>query len=66
MDTKKRSLYKTISWHLVHIVMVSIIAITVTGSIKIAAILASTEMFLETFLFFAHERVWANLSKKVR
>lgn len=45
--------------------MVAIIALVVTGSIKVAAILASAELIWESFAYFAHERVWAKLGHKV-
>jgi uncharacterized membrane protein len=66
MESNKRSLYKTISWHTVHIVAVATISYLVTGSIKIAAILASAELVWESFAYYLHERVWARLGKKVK
>ena len=65
MDSNKRSLYKTISWHALHIVMVASVAYIVTGSVKIAAILASLEMLWESFAYYLHERAWARFGKKV-
>jgi uncharacterized membrane protein len=44
--------------------MVSTIAFVVTGSIKLAAVLVSAEMFFESFLYFTHERVWARVKVK--
>ena len=66
MDSYKRSIYKTISWHLLHVVMVATIAFIVTGSIKIAAILASAEMLWESFAYYIHERAWAKFGHKVK
>lgn len=66
MESNKRSIYKTISWHILHVVMVASIAFVVTGSIKIAAILASAEMLWESFAYYAHERAWARFGKKVK
>lgn len=66
MESNKRSLYKTISWHLLHITMVSIIAFIVTGSVKIAAILASAELIWESAAYFLHERAWAKFGNKVK
>lgn len=60
----KLILAKTVSWHIVHIAMVMSIAFFVTGSIKIAAILASVEMFAETFVYFAHESVWHKIKNR--
>lgn len=66
MDSTKRSIYKTISWHSLHLFMVAMIALVVTGSVKIAALLASAELIWESFAYFAHERVWAKFGHKVK
>jgi uncharacterized membrane protein len=66
MESTKRSFYKTISWHLFHIFMVMLVAFIVTGSMKVAAILASAEFLWESFAYFLHERVWAKFGNKVK
>ena len=66
MESTKRSIYKTISWHLLHMFMVALVAVLVTGSIKLAAILASAELVWESFAYFAHERLWAKFGNKVK
>lgn len=63
MDSNKRSLYKTISWHTLHVTMVAIISFVVTGSLKIAAILASAEFLWESFMYYVHERAWSKVKK---
>ena len=65
MDSHKKSIYKTLSWHILHIVMVATIALIVTGSIQIAALLASAEFVWESFAFYLHERAWAKFGSKV-
>ena len=66
MDSNKRSLYKTLSWHLLHVFMVGLVAFIVTGSIKLAAILASAELIWESFAYFAHERMWARFGSNIK
>lgn len=66
MESNKRSIYKTISWHALHIVMVATIALFVTGSMQIAALLASAEFLWESFAFYLHERAWAKFGHKVK
>ena len=66
MESTKKSIYKTISWHVLHLFMVSFIALIVTGSVKIAAILASAELIWESFAYFLHERVWAKWGHKIK
>ena len=46
--------------------MVGTTALIVTGSIKIAAILASAELVWESVAYFTHERVWAKFGHKVK
>lgn len=41
--------------------MVAVIAYIVTGSVQIAAILASAELLWESVAYYAHERVWARV-----
>ena len=66
MESTKRSLYKTLSWHALHLVMVALVAFIVTGSVKIATILASAEFIWESTVYFLHERVWAKFGHKVK
>lgn len=63
MDSKKRSLYKSISWHVLHMLSVATVALVVTGSVKIAAILASAELAWETVMYYLHERAWSKVEK---
>ena len=66
MESTKRSLYKAATWHTLHMFMVGTTALIVTGSIKIAAILASAELVWESVAYFTHERVWAKFGHKVK
>lgn len=66
MESAKRSLYKTLSWHGLHLFMVALIGFIVTGSFKLAAILASAEFVWESGMYFVHERIWAKLGHKVK
>ena len=63
MDSKKRSIYKAFSWHALHLVMVASIALAITGSVTIAATLASAELVWETAAYYLHERAWAKVKK---
>ena len=52
----------SLSWHLLHVTMVAFIAFIVTGSFKIATILASAEFLWESFAYFIHERIWNKIT----
>lgn len=66
MDTHKKSLAKTSTWYAAHLIMATSVAFFITGSIKIAAAIASAEIIWESGLFYAHERAWARWGKKVK
>ena len=66
MESTKKSIYKTISWHMLHICMVGLVAFIVTGSVKLAGLLASIEFIWESFMYFMHERIWAKFGNKVK
>jgi uncharacterized membrane protein len=63
-DSVKRSLVKTVSWHLLHFLISGLVALIITHRIDFAAMIASAELIWESITFFGHERLWARISKK--
>jgi uncharacterized membrane protein len=63
-DSVKRSLAKTVSWHVLHFVMAGLIALLITHRIDFAAMIASAELIWESIVFFGHERAWARIKSK--
>lgn len=53
-----RSVVKGISWRAVGTIDTMIISFLITGSVKYAAFIGSTEALTKIFLYWAHERVW--------
>jgi uncharacterized membrane protein len=66
MESSKRSLLKTATWYVAHIIMATAVAFLITHDIKIAATIASAEIIWEAALFFGHERAWAKFGHKVK
>jgi uncharacterized membrane protein len=66
MDTAKRSLLKTMTWYASHLIMATSVAFIITGSVRMAATIASLEIVWESALFFTHERAWAKFGHKVK
>lgn len=66
MESNKRSLFKTMTWYVSHLLVATSVAFLITGSVKIAATIASLEIIWEAALFYAHERAWAKFGKKVK
>ena len=58
------TLKKTISWYIVHLIMVLFIAFFITHKLSIAATIASAELLTETFIFYIHEKVWNKIKAK--
>jgi uncharacterized membrane protein len=65
-DSTKKSMLKTITWHLLHIFMVGLIAYLVTKRLDLAALLASLEFIWESAMYFIHERLWAKFGRKIK
>jgi len=63
MESRKRSLAKTISWQLLHMSVVAGVAYLITGEIEVAGALAVLELIWETTAFYLHERAWAKWGK---
>jgi uncharacterized membrane protein len=58
LETKKRGLFKSISWKLFGTLNVFVIVYLVTESSKLAITISLIEIVTKTILFLAHEKVW--------
>lgn len=56
--SKKRSLYKTISWRLTASTTTILLVYLATGTFKIAGTVALLEIIVKTAIYYIHERVW--------
>lgn len=65
-ESKGRSVAKTISWQIVHMVLVAGVAWLITGKWEIAGVLAILELIWETVLYYLHERAWNKFGKKMK
>ncbi len=66
MNTNKKILLKTFTWYIAHLTVATSIAFFITNSVKIAATIASAEIIWEAILFYAHEKAWNKLGKKIK
>jgi uncharacterized membrane protein len=53
-----RSIAKTISWRVTGTASTLLISYLVLGNLQIAGAIASTQLVINTVLYFIHERVW--------
>lgn len=58
METKLRSIIKTISWRLTGTGATFLISWIVLGDMMISSQIAGIQLTFNTVLFYVHERVW--------
>ena len=58
------TLKKTASYYVVHVVVASLVAYAVTGSLTVAITLSLLEPAVQAFAFFFHEKAWERLGKR--
>ena len=61
-DLKKRSLVKTMSWHVTASLTTFLIAWTLTGELLIGVSIGSIEAIANFFLYYYHEKIWNNIN----
>jgi uncharacterized membrane protein len=64
MDTKRRTLGKTVSWYIVHNGMMFIVTFALTGSWELGVTIAILQTLGEAGLYYFHERIWARVKPK--
>ncbi len=64
MDSKKRTLGKTISWYVFHNCMMFTITYLLTGSWELGLTIALLQTLGEAVLYYIHERVWLRIKPK--
>ena len=62
VDTKKRTMAKTITWRITASLTTFLIAWMLTGDILVGASIGSIEAIAKIFLYYFHERIWTNIS----
>jgi uncharacterized membrane protein len=64
VDTRKRTLGKTISWYIVHNGMMFFVTFALTGSWELGVTIAILQTLGEAGLYYFHERIWARIKPK--
>ena len=58
MDSKSKSLLKTVSWRITATVTTILIAYTILGDITPALAIGGIEFFAKMIIYYYHERAW--------
>ena len=61
MESKRRSLYKTISWRVIATVVTLTVSLIWTGEIGKSLGIASIDTILKFVFYFFHERAWTRV-----
>jgi uncharacterized membrane protein len=61
IDSKSRSIVKTLSWRVTGSGATFLIVWLFTESLVLAGPIAITQLILNTILYYIHERVWNNI-----
>ena len=61
MEKPVRSLIKAISWRIVATLTTILLVVIFSRDLVLGTLVGVTELFLKTFIYYVHERVW-NLS----
>ena len=60
MDSKKKSISKTLSWRIIAVILSVIVAYIFTNSLLVSMEIAITSNFLSMIIYYFHERIWAD------
>lgn len=62
----KLALMKSISWHIVHSIILGVTVFALTGELNLAAGIISVHVLSETVIYYLHERAWQMRGLKFR
>lgn len=61
METRKKSLIKTVTWRVIATLATFSISWWITGSLVLGAGIATMEFWVKLVLYYGHERLWARV-----
>ena len=61
-EAHSRSFVKALSWRLLGSIDTFLLSLLFTRNIEAAGAIATTEVLTKMFLYYFHERIWANIS----
>jgi uncharacterized membrane protein len=64
MDSKRRTLGKTVSWYIFHNAMMFTITYLLTSSWELGLTIALLQTLGEAILYYFHERIWLRIKPK--
>ncbi|OGR15789.1 MAG: hypothetical protein A2559_09125 [Deltaproteobacteria bacterium RIFOXYD2_FULL_66_9] len=62
METRKRSIVKTISWRVAATLITGVVTYFLTGRLDFAVTVGLTDTLVKFFIYYVHERMWTRIS----
>jgi adenylylsulfate kinase len=62
IDTKKRSIIKTLTWRVIAVILLAVTSFLTTGDLRTASLITLIYHSIQLGMFFIHERVWNMVS----
>lgn len=62
METRKRSIAKTVSWRAVATIITGSVTWFLTGRLDFAVTIGLADTLVKFFTYYAHERMWTRIS----
>lgn len=61
-ESKKRSIFKAVSWRITGTIDTFIISFLITGELRYASVISVTEVITKICLYYFHERLWDKIT----
>lgn len=61
METRKRTMLKTLSWRFWATIITMCVAYFVSGDIMVGLAVGSGDFLIKIFAYYAHERFWSGI-----
>jgi uncharacterized membrane protein len=58
LETRRRSLVKSLTWRVGGVVITTLVALVMTGKAEMAMKIGLADMAFKFFIYYGHERLW--------
>ena len=62
MESRTRTVLKTLSWRVIAAVVTGTLTWAATGSLQAGAALGAADTIVKLFIYYAHERAWTRVT----
>lgn len=62
METRRRSIYKTLSWRVIATLITMLVAFAITREVDFALEIGALDTTIKLVAYFLHERAWLRVS----